>query len=197
MKAIWSGPGRLIDMPSKTGIDQAGRRASPARRSGNERPHRTCRAAARVRTRRDRTPRIPRVGRADGEFVDVAVLAQPRRRSRIDFLARVVFLLREIEDIASDRGRCRRRRGAWRRFTIARSGACAACAPARARRRRRACRNDRCPDVPVASRNEVQADVAVADGDRRGRAALAGSLQPEHGLVEFASVLYWWLMMAT
>src|SRR5437879_12234280 len=41
-------------------------------------------------------------------------------------------------------------------------------------------------DIAVASRNEVQTHIAVADGDRRCRAPLGGKLQPEHGLVELA-----------
>ena len=129
------------------------------------------------------------VGRADGEFVDVAVLGPAAAGDLgIDFLARVVFLLREIEDIAVG-------------IVAAVGGEGARGGPLHDRRvpvlalhalqhgldvvDEHAEMID-APDVPVASRNEVQADVAVADGDRRGRAALAGSLQPEHGLVEFA-----------
>src|SRR5258708_21887913 len=41
-------------------------------------------------------------------------------------------------------------------------------------------------DIAVASRNEVQTHIAVADGDRRCRTALGGRFQPEHGLVELA-----------
>ena len=130
-----------------------------------------------------------RVGRADGEFVDVAVLGPAAARDLgIDFLARVLFLLREIEDIAVG--------------IVAAVGGVGPCrGPLHDRRvlvlALHALQHgfdvvDQHAEmidslhVAVASRNEVQTHIAVADGDRRCRAALARRRQPEHGLVELA-----------
>src|SRR5207247_333054 len=127
--------------------------------------------------------------RSDGEFVDVAVLGPAAACDLgIDFLARVLFLLREIEDI-----------------TVGIVAAIGGEGPRRGPLHD--CRVVMLPlhalqhgfdvvdhhaemidslDIAVASRNEVQTHIAVADGDRRCRAALGGRLQPEHGLVELA-----------
>jgi len=115
-------------MPSKTGITRQ-TASVPARRSGNEAPTGLARSGSSSNTS-DRTRAFLGVGRADGEFVDVAVLG-PRARSRHRLPCACRLSLREIEDIAVGSWPLWRRRGVEGRSRIAAFRACAACAPAR------------------------------------------------------------------